>query len=98
MKRVFLDTNILLDYGLDREFADYAESILELGISGYIEVFASYLSFANMGYILRHHPADEIYTLIRMMRELVGVLPCDAIQLDTGLKSEASDFEDMLQY
>lgn len=98
MKRVFLDTNILLDYGLDRELADYAESILELGIRGYIEIYASYLSFANMGYILRHHPADEIYTLIRMMREPVGVLPCDAIQLDTGLKSEASDFEDMLQY
>lgn len=98
MKRVFLDTNILLDYGLDRELADYAESILELGIRGYIEIYASYLSFANMGYILRHHPADEIYTLIRMMREPVGVLPCDANQLDTGLKSEASDFEDMLQY
>ena len=27
MTRVFLDTNILLDYGLDRENADYAEHI-----------------------------------------------------------------------
>ena len=31
MKRIFLDTNILLDYGLDRELADYAEHILALG-------------------------------------------------------------------
>ena len=31
MKRVFLDTNILLDYGLDREQADNAENILALG-------------------------------------------------------------------
>ena len=46
MKRIFLDTNILLDYGLDRELADYAGNILELGREGHIELYASYLSFA----------------------------------------------------
>ena len=98
MKRVFLDTNILLDYGLDREQADYAENILELGREGYIELYASFLSFANMGYILRHHPVEEIYSLIRMMRKPVNVLPCDAEQLDAGLDFQVKDFEDMMQY
>ena len=98
MKRVFLDTNILLDYGLDREKADYAENILALGKTGAIELYASYLSYANMGYILRHHPVKEIYSLIRMMRQPVAVLPCDADQLDEGLLNEVKDFEDMLQY
>ena len=98
MKRVFLDTNILLDYGLDREQADYAENILALGKLGAIEICASYLSYANMGYILRHHPAEEVYSLIRMMREPVSVLPCDAEQLDAGLQTEVNDFEDMMQY
>ena len=59
MKRVFLDTNILLDYGLDREQADNAENILALGRLGVIELYASYLSYANMGYILRHHPSPS---------------------------------------
>ena len=98
MKRVFLDTNILLDYGLDREQADNAEKILALGMLGVIELYASYLSYANMGYILRHHPIAEIYTLIRMMRQPVEVLPCDAAQLDAGLGFEVKDFEDMMQY
>ena len=98
MKRVFLDTNILLDYGLDRELADYAGSILELGRRGLIELTASYLSFANMGYILRHHPIDEIYQLIRMMRQPVEVLPCNAAQLDAGLITGVKDFEDVMQY
>ena len=98
MKRVFLDTNILLDYGLDREQADNAENILALGRLGVIELYASYLSYANMGYILRHHPIAEIYTLIRMMRQPVEVLPCDAAQLDAGLGFEVKDFEDMMQY
>ena len=97
MKRVFLDTNILLDYGLDRELADYAGSILELGRRGLIELTASYLSFANMGYILRHHPIDEIYQLIRMMRQPVEVLPCNAAQLDAGLITGVKDFEDVIR-
>ena len=98
MKRVFLDTNILLDYGLDREQADNAESILALGSLGVIELYASYLSYTNMGYILRHHPITEIYSLIRMMRQPFTVLPCDAAQLDAGLGFEVRDFEDMMQY
>ncbi len=38
MKRVFLDTNILLDCALDRDKADYAENILELGQQGLINL------------------------------------------------------------
>ena len=98
MKKVFLDTNILLDYGLEREKADYAGAILEMGRRGIIEIFASYLSYANMGYILRDHPTAERYELIRMMRQPVTVLPCDAAQLDAGLWLEVKDFEDMMQY
>lgn len=32
------------------------------------------------------------------MRVPVEVLPCDAAQLDEGLKIEVKDFEDMMQY
>jgi len=98
MMKVFLDTNILLDFGLDREKADFAGSILQLGKDRLIELYASYLSYANMGYILRDRPTPERYELVRIMRQPVIVLPCDANQLDTGLKTEVKDFEDMLQY
>ena len=98
MMKVFLDTNVLLDFGLDRGDADFAGGILQLGQDGLIELYASYLSYANMGYILRGHPVAERYALVRMMREPVDVLPCDASQLDAGLLIEVKDFEDMLQY
>ena len=98
MKKVFLDTNILLDYSLERAKADFAGAILEMGRQGIIEIYASYLSYANMGYILRDHPTAERYELIRMMRQPVEVLPCDASQLDAGLGFEVKDFEDMMQY
>ena len=98
MRRVFLDTNILLDFALGREHADDAEKVLALGLVGAIEVCASYLSYANMGFILRHHPKDEIYSLIGLMREDVLVLPADSHQLDDGLALYADDIEDALQY
>ena len=98
MKRVFLDTNILLDFGLNRKGAAEAEKILALGLAGAIEVCASYLSFANMGFILRHHAKEEIYDLVAKMREDVLVLPTDSSQLDKGLTLFADDFEDALQY
>ena len=98
MKKVFLDTNILLDYGLERAKADFAGAILEMGQQGIIDIYASYLSYANMGYILRDHPTEERYELIRMLRQPVEVLPCNAAQLDAGLGFEVKDFEDMMQY
>ena len=98
MRRVFLDTNILLDFALEREHAEEAEKILALGLAGAIEVCASYLSYANMGFILRHHPKEEIYSLISMMREDVLVLPAYSEQLDAGLALHADDIEDALQF
>lgn len=98
MKRIFLDTNILLDFALGRDHADEAEKILALGVAGAIEVCASYLSFANMGFILRRHSKDEIYELINSMREDITVLPMDSVQLDAGLALHADDIEDALQY
>ena len=47
--KVFLDTNILLDYVDHRDKRIYAQLILGLADEGIISLFASYLSYANMG-------------------------------------------------
>jgi predicted nucleic acid-binding protein len=98
MKKIYLDTNILMDFVDNREMREYAMTIIELGRIGQLQLFASYLSFANMGYILRKRKQDERYHLIRMARKIVTVLPCDAAQLDTTLTNPVKDYEDMLQY
>ncbi len=98
MKKVFLDTNILLDYGQQRSRHEEAETIFCLGDIGEIELYASYLSYANMGYILRNMEREAKYALIDSTREGITVLPCDNIQLDAALKQHVKDYEDMLQY
>ena len=99
MMKVFLDTNILLDYGQTRDNFVYAKTIFELGERGEIELCASYLSFANMGYIFRHYTKDMIWSMIADMREGMSVLSNDDEQLDMSLKhSPVKDYEDLLQY
>ena len=61
MKRIFLDTNILIDYIDNRAGADNAEQIFACGFSGEALLFASALSFANIAYIIKRLTQEEKY-------------------------------------
>ena len=52
MKRVFLDTNILIDYIQARAGGNDAKQLLMRGRDGEVTLCASFLTFANMAYIL----------------------------------------------
>lgn len=100
MKNVFLDTNILLEVILDRNEKVSCQQILQAGIDGEINLFASYLTFANMAYILERSkiPHEQIYQIERTLESCIDVLPMDRWQLRAALRHEVKDFEDMLQY
>ena len=96
MKRVFIDTNILIDYILEREYGQDAKQLLQRGFDGDVKLFASYLTFANMAYILGKK--IDIYELFGDLNQFITVLPMDEDQFQAALKQPVSDFEDMLQY
>ena len=87
-----------MDFVDNRDNRLYAETIIELGKSGAVELYASYLSYANMGYILRKRSQGERYQMIGKVRKIATVLPCDVSQLDKALETPVKDYEDMLQY
>ena len=96
MKRVFLDTNILIDYIQARAGGDDAKQLLMRGHDGEVSLYASFLTFANMAYIL--NGKADIYELFAMLTSFITVLPMDSDQLQAALSQRAKDFEDMLQY
>lgn len=96
MKSVFLDTNILIDYALGREFGDDAEQLLQYGKNGKVRLSASYLTFANMAYILKGKA--DVYELFKELCEFISVLPNNDGQLVAAMGQRVRDFEDMLQY
>lgn len=98
--KVFLDTNILLEIILARREQVACQQILQAGREGEISLSASYLTFANMAYILQRNkvPREQVYQVERAMESQIVVLPMDGEQLRTALCHEVKDFEDMLQY
>ena len=97
--KVFLDTNILVDIADNRDFAHQGRLIYQFGVRGFIDVYASYLTFANLNYIFRRKACSERYDILRGLRQGITVLPCDTSQLDTALAhGDVRDFEDLLQY
>ena len=75
MKRIFLDTNILIDYIDNRAGADDAEQIFACGFSGEALLFASSLTFANMAYIIKGRTQEEKYDALKQMADVVEILP-----------------------
>lgn len=98
--KVFLDTNILLEVILARKEQSACQQILQAGENGEISLYASYLTFANMAYVLQRNkvPRDKVYQIERLMESRITVLAMDGSQLRTALRHEVKDFEDMLQY
>ena len=99
MMKVFLDTNVLLDIANDRELSRQAKIICQLSKDGHFELCASYLTYANMNYIMRDRVKTERLTIIAKLRQDIDILSCDAAQFDKALKNRnVRDFEDLLQY
>ena len=96
MKRVFLDTNILIDYIQARAGGDDAKQLLMRGRDGEVSLYASFLTFANMAYIL--NGKADVYELFAMLTSFITVLTMDSDQLQAALSQRVKDFEDMLQY
>jgi predicted nucleic acid-binding protein len=99
MKKVLLDTNIILDIALKREpyFAS-AFKLFELIDKGVIEAFVTGSSITDIFYIARRDLGSNIARnfLIELV-EVVPVVGVDHSVIVSALNSEIKDFEDAVQ-
>lgn len=99
MRRIFIDTNIIIDLLADRK--PYAKFALELfGLAGThkIKLYVSSHSFATTHYLLKKYIAEkELRAILSNLLDFVTIIPIDSNTLRNGLKSKYKDFEDGLQ-
>lgn len=96
--RLFLDTNVLLDVLLERPGYEAALDVLQLGSDGKATLCTSYLSMANIAYVLRKEFSGGILLpTLKQISSLLEVLPMDGVQLQQALLLSGPDFEDILQ-
>jgi predicted nucleic acid-binding protein len=101
MKRVLLDTNIIIDLLAKREpFDQDARKLFSFADKEKIILYTSALSIANLSYVLlRKMKPEETKQILRKLRLLVGILSLDEKIINLVLNdNEFNDFEDGLQY
>ena len=98
MKRIFLDTNVLLDFVLGREGINDTLAILQLREDEKVCLTTSILSMANVAYVAKKgRTKAELYELMQGLSEMIHTLQMNEVQLQEALSVIAPDFEDMLQ-
>ncbi len=99
MKRLFLDTNILIDLLADRKpYSKFARELLMLAEQKKIKLYTSSHALATTYYILNKYGDDKsLRSALMHLMDIVTLMPIDSGMVKKGLQSEHKDFEDALQ-
>ncbi|HLO45432.1 MAG TPA: PIN domain-containing protein [Leadbetterella sp.] len=101
MKKLFIDTNIVLDLLAKREpFYESSAKLFSLADRNEIQMSVSSLTFANTNYVLsKLKSASEAKEILRKFKLLIHIVSLSEKIVDLALNDSAfKDFEDGLQY
>lgn len=100
MKSVLVDTDVLLDFYLDRKpFSDDSLQLLLKCEQKQFRAFITPVIVANTYYILRRHATHHyVVERLQILLNTISVLAMDQKQVLAALDSKFTDFEDALQY
>ena len=98
MMRVLLDTNVVLDYLLDRQpFAESAAQIMDAHKAGHFEGFVSVITPLNVFYITRRLGRHKAFAFVKSILDEFSICPADANILHKALSLPLNDYEDAAQ-
>lgn len=101
MKKLFIDTNIVIDLLSRREpFFEEAAELFSLADKKHIELSISSLTIANTSYaLLRQMDSQKAKSVLRKLRLILHILPLDDKIIGVAVNDDTfADFEDGLQY
>lgn len=99
MTKIFLDTNVVLDFILKRSgFAEDAAIIFDLGERNKLNLTLSSLSVNTIDYIVsKNESKKKSRQIIIKLLSLVEVLPVSESTIKKAAMSKFKDFEDAIQ-
>ncbi len=99
MKRLFLDTNIVMDMLQRREpFFLAAANIFALSARKEVELYVTPITYATASYLIGKRDESSVKPMLLRLRSLSHVACTDELVVEQALLSEFSDVEDALQY
>ncbi|MCX2836802.1 PIN domain-containing protein [Salinimicrobium sp. MT39] len=99
-KRLFLDTNVILDLLGERDpFYDSIAKVASLADKEELTLLVSPISFATLNYFISKFESAKIaQEKLRKFKIICEICKLDAHIIEKGLNSDFKDFEDTLQY
>jgi len=100
MKHFFLDTNVVLDFLIDRgEVTKFAEALIQKAIGKKCKLYCSALTYSHLFYITRKiHGAAVAKKNIKTMMDIISAMPVNESHIIAGLDAIHPDLEDGIQY
>lgn len=99
MKKVFLDSDIILDALLKRPgFNLLAMNIINLAYELRFKIVTSSVVFVNVHYFLDKYDRANKFQLLTRLRSIISIIEVGEAVIDLALKSGINDFEDAIQY
>ena len=100
MKKVFVDTDVVLDLLLERDpFYQRSAELFSLAHRRVVMIHLSAVTFSTLYYFLRKYKgATHARAKLAGLRSIVTVLPSDAMVVDQAIASRFVDFEDAVQH
>ncbi|MES0490379.1 MAG: PIN domain-containing protein [Leptospirales bacterium] len=100
MKKIYIDSDILLDIFLLRDkFYNPASELLTLADLKKVHAVTTPLVFSNLFYILSKYKSKNLaIKTLRTLEAILEIIPVTRKSTTLGLNSKFSDFEDALQY
>lgn len=99
-KRLFLDTNVILDLLGERDpFYDSIAKLASLADKEELTIVVSPISFATLNYFITKFESAKIaQEKLRKFKIICEICTLDEHIIEKGLNSDFKDFEDALQY
>jgi len=99
MKKIFVDTNILVDLIADRRpFSKFAIQIFSKAEDRIIQLYTSSHSIATTHYLLKKYIKEsELRDVLFNLLDYLNIVAIDQETIKKALKSKHKDFEDAIQ-
>jgi predicted nucleic acid-binding protein len=100
MADLFIDTDVIVDFLIDRKpYSREAAIIFTLIEQKKLKGYVSSLTFSNLYYVLRKvEPHNKVISKLDSMSKILTILKVDQKTIKDAIASGFSDFEDSIQY
>ncbi len=99
MKKILIDTNVILDIALDRElFVEKSVELIQLIVKNNTKAFITATTVTDIYYITQKTSGhNKTIEFLKNLFKFINIAGVDSISILNALKSDMTDFEDAVQ-